>query len=81
MVGTVGVLALLGTCLAPFLHLGCQYLLYQGAALVASAAGPKKLTKLIAMLADALGLVLAMTAASALLLVISLVSAVTAVSP
>lgn len=81
MVGTVGVLALLGSCLAPFLHLGCQYLLYQGAALVASAAGPKKLTKLIAMLADALGLVLAMTAASALLLVISLVSAVTAVSP
>ena len=48
---------------------------------MASAAGPKKLTKLIAMLADALGLVLAMTAASALLLVISLVSAVTAVSP
>ena len=41
---------------------------------MAAAAGPKKLTKLISMLGDAFGLVLAMTAASALLLVISLVS-------
>lgn len=81
VVGTVGALAVLGACLTPFLRLGCQYLLYQGAALVASAAGPKKLTGLISMLGDALGLVLAMTAAAALLLVISLVSAVAAVSP
>ncbi len=74
MVGTAGMLAVLGACLLPFLRLGCQYLLYQGASLVAAAAGPKKLTKLISMLGDAFGLVLAMTAASALLLVISLVS-------
>ena len=79
MVGTAGALAVLGACLLPFLRLGCQYLLYQGASLVAAAAGPKKLTKLIAMLGDAFGLVLAMTAASALLLVISLVSSLTAI--
>ena len=81
MVGTAGTLALLGTCLAPFLHLGGQYLLYQGASLVSSAAGPKKLTKLIAMLGDAFGLVLGMTGASAVLLLIALISSVTALSP
>ena len=81
MVGAMGTLAVLGACLLPFLRLGCQYLLYQGASLVAATVGPKKLTRLIAALGDAFGLVLAMTAASALLLVISLVSSLTAVAP
>lgn len=81
MAGTAGVLALLGACLLPFLRLGCQYLLYQGASLVAAAAGPPKLAKLIAMLGDAFALVLAMTGASAVLLLISLLSAVKAVTP
>ena len=80
-VGAMGTLAVLGACLLPFLRLGCQYLLYQGAALVAATVGPQKLTRLIAALGDAFGLVLAMTAASALLLVISLVSSLTAVAP
>ena len=43
--------------------------------------GPKKLTGLLTALGDAFGLVLAMTAASALLLLISLVSSLTAVVP
>lgn len=80
-VGAFGMLAVLGLCLLPFLRLGCQYLLYQGAALVAQAAGPKKLTKLLAALGDAFGLVLAMSAASALLLIISIASALTVVTP
>lgn len=81
MIGTAGTLALLGACLLPFLRLGCQYLLYQGASLVAAAAGPGKLTKLIARLGDAFALVLAMTGASAVLLLISLLSAVRTVIP
>lgn len=81
MVGTAGTLALLGVCLLPFLRLGSQYLLYQGAALVSAAAGPKKLTKLIAMLGDAFGLMLAMTGAAAALLLIALLSCVTAAAP
>jgi len=81
MVGTLGTLALLGACLTPFLHLGCQYLFYQAASLVSAAAGPKKLTRLIAMLGDAFGLVLAMTAASALLLLVSLMTSVLSVTP
>lgn len=81
MVGTLGVLALLGACLLPFLRLGCQYLLYQGASLVSAAAGPKELTKLISMLGDALALVLAMTGTSAALLLISLLLSITALTP
>lgn len=81
MVGTAGTLALLGACVLPFLRLGCQYLLYQGASLVAAAAGPEKLTKLIARLGDAFALVLAMTGASAVLLLVSLLSAMKAVTP
>ena len=81
MIGTAGTLALLGACLLPFLRLGCQYLLYQGASLVAAAAGPPKLTKLISMLGDAFALVLAMTGASAMLLMISMLSAMKAVIP
>ena len=79
--GTFGTLAVLGACLLPVLRLGCQYLLYQGASLVAAAAGPKKLTDLLSMLADAFGLVLAMTAASAAVLLIAIVSSLTAVAP
>lgn len=79
MVGTAGALAVLGACLVPFLRLGCQYLLYQGAALVSAAAGPKKLTGLLSMLGDAFALVLAMTGAAALLLIIALVSSAMAV--
>ena len=81
MVGTLGTLALLGACLTPFLHLGCQYLFYQAASLVSAAAGPKKLTRLIAMLGDAFALVLAMTGTSAALLLISLLSSMTALAP
>lgn len=78
--GVLGMLAVLALCLTPFLRLGVQYLLYQGAAMVAAAVGQKPLIRLIAMLGDAFGLVLAMTGASALLLLVSIVSSLTAVA-
>lgn len=80
MLGAFGALAVLSLCLLPFLRLGVQYLLYQGAVFIAQAAGPKKLAKMLSMLADAFALVLAMTGASVLLLVIALVSTLTAVT-
>ncbi len=80
MIGVFGMLAVLSLCLLPFLRLGIQHLLYQLAVLIAQAAGPKKLAKMIGMLGDAFSLVLAMTGASALLLIISLVSTLTVVS-
>lgn len=81
MVGSFGTLAILGCCLLPVLRLGCQYMLYQGATLVAAAAGPRKLSRLLGMLADAFGLTLAMTAASAALLMIAVISSMTAAAP
>ena len=78
--GVLGMLAVLALCLTPFLRLGVQYLLYQGATMVAATVGQKQLIRLIAMLGDAFGLVLAMTGASALLLLVSIVSSLTAVT-
>ena len=78
LVGTCGTLAVVGLCLLPVLRLGCQYLLYQGASLVAAAAGPKKLTGLLGQLAEAFSLVLAMTAASAVALLIAITASLTA---
>lgn len=80
MMGAFGTLAVLSMCLVPFLRLGIQYLLYQAAGFVAQSVGPKKLTKLLGMLGDAFALVLAMTGACALLLIISLISTMTAVT-
>jgi len=80
MLGAFGALAVVGICLTPFLRLLLQYLLYQGAGLVCTLAGPKKLTTLLACLGEAFGLVLAMTASSALMLIISPVSMMTAVT-
>jgi len=81
MVGAAGTLALLGVCVTPFLHLGGEYLFYQAASLVSAEAGPKKLTHLISMLGDAFALVLAMVGASAAVLLIALLTSVTAMTP
>lgn len=81
LVGTFGTLAVVGLCLLPAVQLGLQFLLYQGASLVAAAAGPKKLTKLLERLSEAFALVLAMTAAAGVALLISIVSTLTAAAP
>ena len=80
MIGAFGALAIIALCTLPFLRLGGQYLLYQAGVFVAQAAGPKKLAGMLKMLADAFALMLAMTGASALLLIISLVSTLTVVT-
>lgn len=79
MLGAFGVLGVLSLCLVPFLRLGLQYLSYQAASFVAQTAGPGKLTKLLSMMGDAFSLILAMTAACALVLMISIVSTLTVV--
>ena len=79
MLGVFGMLAVLSVCLVPFLRLGVQYLLYQAAGFVTQTVGSEKLTKLLSMIGDAFALMLAMTAACALVLIISLVSTVTVV--
>ena len=80
-VGAAGLAVVLAICLAPFLRLGLQYLLYKlTGALCATVAQPR-LSQLIDAIGSAFGLVLGMTGACALILLVSLVSAVMAVVP
>ena len=79
-VGVVGMLAVLAVCLGPFLRLGVQYLLMKLTAFLAGTIGPGRLVELLEALCGAFGMVLGMTGACAMLLLISIASAVAAVS-
>lgn len=80
-VGVFGMLAVAGICVAPFLSLGAHYILYKcTAALAATAAGDGRVTGLIDLLSAAFALVLAMTGACAVLLLVAMISAVSAVT-
>lgn len=77
-VGALGVLAILSVCLLPLLRLGAQFLLYKLAAFAAGLSGTKELCAFIDRLGEAFALVFAMTACSALVLLVALLVAVTA---
>lgn len=80
-VGVFGMLAVIGICVVPFLNLGVHYLMYKcTAALAATASADGRVTGLIEALGTAFGLILAMTASCAVLLVVAMVSAVSAVA-
>lgn len=79
-VGVFGMLVVLAACAYPFLQLGIQYLLYKLTAFLASAVGAPGLCKLIDGLGGAFGLVLGMTGACALLLFVSILASVSAVT-
>ena len=79
-VGVFGMLAVAGVCVGPFLNLGAHYLMYKcTAALAATAAGEGRVTGLIDLLSTAFALVLAMTGACAMLLLVAMVSAISAI--
>ncbi len=79
-VGVVGMLVVLAICLTPFLRLALQYLLYKVTAALCAAVAQPRLSQLIDAIGGAFGLVLGMTGAGALLLLVSLVSAISAVA-
>ena len=74
-------LLVLALCLTPFLRLAMQYLVYKGAAALCATVAQPKLSGLIDAIGSAFGLVLGMTGAGALVLLVSIVSAVSAVTP
>lgn len=78
-VGIVGVLVVLAICLTPFLHLAMQYLVYKGTAALCAILANSGLCRLIETIGGAFGLVLGMTGASALILLVSLISAISVV--
>lgn len=79
-VGAAGMVVVLVICLTPFLHLSAQYLVYKGTAVVCACVAQKELSDLIDAIGSAFGLVLGMTGASALILLVSVASAVMAVT-
>ena len=80
-VGVAGLLVVLAICLTPFLRLALQYLTYKVTAALCATVAQPRLSQLIDAIGGAFGLVLGMTGAGALLLLVSLVSAVSAVVP
>ena len=80
-IGIFGMLAVLATCLTPFLRMAMQYLLYKVTAFLAGTAGSGVLVELIQALGSAFGLVLGMVGACAVLLLISITSSVSVVIP
>ena len=79
-IGVFGVAAVLAVCLLPFLQLAVQYLLYKGAAFVASTVGSPQLTRLVDGLGGAFGLLLGAVGSCAMVLLISLISALLVVA-
>ena len=73
-------LVVLAICMTPFLHLAAQYLLYKATAALCSVVAQPEPAKLIDALGSAFGLILGMTGAAALILLVSVVSAVEAVT-
>ncbi|MCC8122051.1 MAG: stage III sporulation protein AE [Oscillospiraceae bacterium] len=79
-VGVFGMIVILCICLAPFLTLGIHYLVYKIFGTLSATVSDGGISKLIDQIGGVFGLVLGMAGACAFVLLISLVTAVTAVS-
>jgi len=79
-VGVAGLLVVLAICLIPFLRLALQYMVYKITAALCAVIAQPKLSGLIDAIGSAFGLVLGMTGASALILMVSIVSALSMVA-
>ena len=75
-VGVFGMLVVLGMSIIPFLQLGMHYLAYKTTATLSATISNTRITGLIDGIGSAFGLVLGMCGASAMLLLISMVSAI-----
>lgn len=80
-VGVFGMLVVLAICLSPFLQLGIHYLLYKLSAGLASTLTDGKIVSYIESLGSAFGLIMGMTGACCIMMFISVVSAIKAVTP
>lgn len=79
-VGVFGTVTILGLCLLPLMRLAAHYLIYKLVAAVSAAVGPGRVCGLVDQIGGAFGLLLGMMGACCLLLLVALVSSITAVS-
>lgn len=79
-IGAVGLLVVLAICLAPFLQLGCHYLIYKCAAALTATVTPGSEASLINAIGSAFALVLGMTGGGGMILYAALITSIKAVS-
>jgi len=79
-VGVLGTLTILAICIVPFLQLGVHYLVYKLTAALSATVSDGRTAGLIDSIGAAFGLILGMTGAGTLMLLISLISALTVTS-
>ncbi|WP_243421238.1 stage III sporulation protein AE [Pseudoflavonifractor phocaeensis] len=77
-IGVFGMLTVIGICLVPFLQLGIHYLTYKVASALSTTLSGSRVAVLIDQIGGAFGLILGMTGACALVLLISMMTAVAA---
>ncbi len=70
-IGIVGMIAVLGITILPFMRIGIQYLIMKGTAACSGAVGLKEHSSMLKHISSAMGLLLAMTGVCGLLLLIS----------
>ncbi len=80
-IGLFGVAGVLGFCAIPFLRLGLQFLLYKLVAALSATLSDHPVSGLIQELGNVFALVMGMTGACALVVLLSLVSVISAVMP
>ncbi len=80
MIGIFGILTVLSLCLTPFLEIAVQYLLYKLGSFAAAMLGCGSLVKLIDGIGSAFGLVLGMVGSAVVLVMVSVVFSIMAVT-
>lgn len=79
-VGVFGTVTILGICLIPLLRMAIHYLVYKVIGAVSAAVGLGRLSLLVEQIGGAFGLMMGMTGACCLLMLIAVVSSLTAMS-
>ncbi len=80
-IGVFGMLAILAICLLPFLKLAVHYICYKIAAGLTSCVSEQRLSNLVGGIGTAFGLVMGMTGACAIMIFLSVISMMKAVTP
>ncbi len=79
-IGVFGFLAVAAICLTPFITLGVHYLVYKGTAALSQAFADKRMAELISDIGAAFGMLLALVGAGGIMLFLSVISSMKAVS-
>jgi stage III sporulation protein AE len=75
-VGIFGLIAVIATCLLPFLRLGVNYILYKAVAGLSGSVSDGRITKLVGAVSAAFGMMMGLVGACALMLFVAIISVI-----